>query len=189
MYFPLYAGSENNGTLAVRSTGDVSQFALPIQEIVQQLDRDLPVSDILTMNQLVGKSTLDASFDAKLLLAFAVLSLGLAAVGLFGVVSYMVAQRTTEIGIRIALGAQRKSVLSLVLLDGLRPAFVGLALGIVGSIVAAQLIRSMLYGIRALDPIVFLFVIAVLLSVSGAACVIPAWRASRLDPMVTLRAE
>ncbi len=189
MYFPLYAGSENNETLAVRSTGDVSQFALPIQKIVQQLDRDLPVSDILTMNQLIGKSTVDASFDAKILLAFAVLSLGLAAVGLFGVVSYMVAQRTTEIGIRIALGARRESVLSLVLLDGLRPAFVGLALGIIASIVAAQLIRSMLYGIRPLDPIVFLFVIAILLSVSSAACVIPAWRASRLDPMVALRAE
>jgi predicted permease len=189
MYFPLYEGTENDGTLAVRSATDVTQFALPIQRIVQEIDRDLPVSDILTMDQLIGKSTVDVSFDATLLLAFAVLSVVLAAVGLFGVLSYVVAQRTTEIGIRVALGAQRKSVLRLVLLDGLRPALLGLALGIAGSIGASQLIRSMLYGTRPLDPFVFFAVIIILLFVACAACLIPAWRASRLDPMVALRAE
>jgi len=193
MYFPiytsLYGGVPNSATLAVRSTRDVTGLALPIQQVVQQLDPELPVSDILTMEQVIGKSTLDANFDATLLLAFAVLSLVLAAVGLFGVLSYIVAQRTSEIGIRIALGAQREKVLSLVLLDGLRPALFGLVLGIVGSIAAAQLIRSMLYGIRPLDPAVFFSVIAILLSVAAGACLIPAWRASGLDPMVALRAE
>jgi putative ABC transport system permease protein len=189
MYFPLYDGTENDGTLAVRSTADVSQFALPIQKIVQELDHDLAVSDVLTMDQLIGKSTVDASFDATLLLAFAVLSLILAAVGLFGVLSYIVAQRTTEIGIRVALGAQRENVLRFVLVDGLRPALLGLALGIAGSIGASQLIRSMLYGTRPLDPSVFLGVAAILLCVACAACLIPAWRASRLDPMTALRAE
>jgi putative ABC transport system permease protein len=118
-----------------------------------------------------------------------VLSLGLAAVGLFGVLSYIIAQRTSEIGIRIALGAQRENVLKLVLLDGLRPAFFGLAFGIAGSIAAAQLIRSMLYGTRPLDPAVFLTVITLLMSVAAAACLIPAWRASRMDPMQALRNE
>lgn len=188
MYFPLYEGTENDGTLAVRSTAEVSQFALPIQRIVQELDHELAVSDVLTMDQLIGKSTADASFDATLLLAFAVLSLILAAVGLFGVLSYVVAQRTTEIGIRVALGAQRESVLRLVLVDGLRPALLGLAVGIAGSIGAAQLIRSMLYGTRPLDPSVFFGVAAILLCVACAACLIPAWRASRLDPMTALRA-
>ena len=193
MYFPLYAimyqGVPNDATLAVRSSGDVTLLALPIQQVVQQLDRELAVSDILTMDQMIGKSTLDSSFDATLLLAFAVLSLILAAVGLFGVLSYIVAQRTAEIGIRIALGAQRERVLSLVLLDGLRPAFFGLALGVAASAGAAHLIRSMLYGVSPLDPAVFVSVIAMLSLVAAAACLIPAWRASRMDPMVALRAE
>jgi len=188
MYFPLYEGTENDVTLAIRSTAEVSQFALPVQRIVQELDHELAVSDVLTMDQLIGKSTVDASFDATLLLAFAVLSLILAAVGLFGVLSYIVAQRTTEIGIRVALGAQQESVLRLVLVDGLRPALLGLAVGIAGSIGAAQLIRSMLYGTRPLDPSVFFGVAAILLCVACAACLIPAWRASRLDPMTALRA-
>jgi predicted permease len=189
MYFPLYDGTENDGTLAVRSSAEVSQFALPIQRIVQELDHDLAVSDVLTMDQIIGKSTVDASFEAMLLLAFAVLSLILAAVGLFGVLSYIVAQRTTEIGIRVALGAQRESVLRLVLVDGLRPALLGLALGIAGSVGASQLIRSMLYDTRPLDPSVFFGVAAILLCVACAACLIPAWRASRLDPMAALRTE
>jgi len=189
MYFPLYAGKEGGGTLAVRSMGDVTRLAVPIQQVVQQLDGELPVSDILTMDQIIGKSTLDSSFDATLLLVFAVLSLVLAAVGLFGVLSYIVAQRTAEIGIRIALGAQRETVLSLVLLDGLRPAFFGLAFGVAASVGAAQLIRSMLYGISPLDPSVFVSVIVMLLLVAAAACLVPAWRASRLDLTAALRAE
>src|SRR6202035_1973028 len=107
-YFPLDAGVETVGTLVIRSSHDLEQFALPVQRIVSEMDPDLPVSDILTMNQLLGKTTLNQSFNTTLLVAFAALSLVLAAVGLFGVMSYLAAQRTTEIGIRIALGAKRE---------------------------------------------------------------------------------
>jgi putative ABC transport system permease protein len=188
-YYPLYSGSSNNGVLVIRAGRNVEQLALPVQRIVQKLDHDLPVSDVLTMDQLLGKSTLDESFNATLLVGFAVLSLLLAAVGLFGVLSYVVAQRTGEIGIRIALGAQREQVLSTVLLDGLRPALFGLALGLAGSVAVVRLIRSMLFQTQPLDPAVFAGVAVTLLLVSAAACLIPAWRASRLDPMQALRTE
>jgi ABC-type antimicrobial peptide transport system permease subunit len=167
----------------------VTQYALPVQQVVQQMDRDLPVSDILTMDQVVGRNTADANFDATLLLIFAASSLLLAAVGLFGVLSYIVAQRTTEIGIRIALGAQHDQVVRLVLGDGLRPALYGLVLGLAVSAAVTRLLESMLYRTQALDPRVFVAVSGALVVVAAAACLAPAWRASRLDPMQALRTE
>jgi predicted permease len=189
MYFPLYSGSENGATLAVRSSRDVSQFALPIQRIVQELDRDLPVAHVLTMDQIIGNSTVDASFNATLLLAFAMLSLVLASVGLYGVLSYLVAQRTSEIGVRMALGAVPSEVLRLTLTDGMRPAMLGLGFGLAAGAAATRLIRDLLYGVQPLDASVFISVAAILLSVGMAACVLPAWRASRLDPVRALRME
>jgi putative ABC transport system permease protein len=189
MYFPLYSGQWPNASIAVRSDGDVTTLALPIQKILGQLDPDLPVSDVLTMDQSIGRSTMDASFTSSLVLAFAVIALILAAVGLYGVLSYIVTQRTGEIGIRIALGAQRSTVLRLILADGLRPAWIGLLLGLAASGFAVQLIRSMLYGTRALDWVLFAEVGLLLSIVAGIACAIPAWKASRLDPMQALRTD
>lgn len=188
-YHPLFEGDENYGTLAIRSRQDVSQLALPVQQVIHSLDRDLPVSDVLTMNQLLGKSTLDQSFDATLITSLAVLSLLLAAAGLFGVLSYVVAQRSGEIGIRIALGAQRDQVLRATLADGLRPALIGLLLGLGASAATTHFIKSMLYETQPLDPAVFAAVAALLLASAALACIVPAWRASRLDPMRVLRME
>ncbi|MGA8089143.1 MAG: ABC transporter permease [Terracidiphilus sp.] len=188
-YFSLESGEAPVVTIVIRSNQDVAQFALPVQRIVSDMDRDLAVSDILTMNQLLGKSTLDSSFNATLLAALALLSLILAAVGLFGVLSYIVAQRTSEIGIRIALGAQREQVLRLMLVDGMWPALLGLTVGLAVSVEAARLIRTMLYETQPLDPTVFSGVAAILLAVAALACLLPAWRASRLDPMQALRTE
>jgi predicted permease len=188
-YYPLFTGFYGTGTLVLRSGRDVTALALPVQRIIQEMDHDLPVSDVLTMDQLLGKSTLNESFNAMLLTGFAVMSLLLAAAGIFGVLSYIVAQRTNEIGIRMALGAQRDRVLGQVLLDGLKPAFAGLVFGLASSVAAVRSVGSMLYETRTLDPAVFLLVSVVLVLVAGAACMVPAWRASQLDPMQALRAE
>jgi predicted permease len=188
-YLPLDAGIEAVGTLVIRSSHDPEQFALPVQRIVSEMDPDLPVSDILTMNQLLGKSTLDQAFNTTLLVAFATLSLILAAVGLFGVMSYVAAQRTNEIGIRIALGAKREHVMRKMLLDGMWPAVVGLVGGLAASLEASRLMRDLLYEIKPLDPEVFAAVAATLMAAAVFACIVPAWRASRLDPIQALRAE
>jgi putative ABC transport system permease protein len=188
-YHALRSGRAKGGTLTIRARRNVESLAMPVQRIINDLDHDLPVSDVLTLDQVVGKSTLNESFNTTLLLAFAMLATLLAAVGLFGVLSYVVAQRTTEIGIRMALGAQRDQVLRRVLFDGMRPALFGLVLGIGGGAAVVRLMRSMLYETQPLDPAVFAVVAAALLLVAALACSVPAWRASRLDPMQALRTE
>jgi predicted permease len=189
MYFPIYSGIFGRATIVVRSPRDPSSLALPIQKLIAQMDADLPVSDVLTMEQLVSGSTINASFTASLILAFAVLSLLLAAAGLYGVLSYLMTQRKNEIGVRMALGAGRMEVLRLMLADGLRPAAAGLIAGLGFGALAAGFMRSMLYGVQPLDQAVFLTAAVLLAVVTCAACMVPAWRASRIDPMVALRYE
>jgi predicted permease len=191
MYTPILAGSHNvNGfALAVRTASDPLAIALPVQKQIAALDPQLPVSDVFTMEEVIGRSVGSASLSATLVLAFAVLSLLLASVGLYGVLSYLAAQRTVEIGVRIALGAQREQVLRLMLFSGLRPALLGLVLGLGAGAAAVRLLRSMLYETQPLDPAIFAAVAAVLLLVAALACLAPAWRASHLDPMQALRTE
>jgi putative ABC transport system permease protein len=131
MYFPLYSGTWTGAAIAVRSDMNAAALAAPIEKLLAEFDPDLPVANVLTMEQALGKSTLDESFTSTLVLVFAVIALLLAAVGLYGVLVYLGTQRTGEIGIRIALGATRNSVLGLMLMDGLRPAVAGLVLGLV----------------------------------------------------------
>jgi putative ABC transport system permease protein len=190
MYFPVLDGESDLGlTLAVRTASDPLALSIPIQKEIAKLDPELPVSDVLTMQQIIAQSLGNAGLSASLVLAFAVLSLLLASVGLYGVLSYLTTQRTGEIGVRMALGAQRGQVLRLMLGDGLRPALYGLMLGLAASAGAVRLIQSMLYGTRPLDPAIFAAVAATLLLVAALACLVPAWRASRIDPMQALRIE
>jgi ABC-type antimicrobial peptide transport system permease subunit len=155
--------------LVVRIATDPLQFSVPVQEAIASLDPELAVSNVLTMDQIIGELLGNASLSARLVLAFAILSLILAAVGLYGVLSYLAAQRTTELGIRMAPGAQRDQLLRLMLLDGLTPALCGLGLGLVGGVAATRIFQSMLFGTKPLDPLVLSGVIGTLLAVAVLA--------------------
>jgi len=192
MYFPILEGNTGGANfqmLALRTASEPLQFSVPVQKWIASLDPELPVSEVRTMNQVIGESLVNASLCATLVLAFAILSLLLASVGLYGVLSYLTAQRTTELGIRMALGAKRGQLLQLMLVDGLRPALFGLGLGLVVSVAATRVLQSLLFGTRPLDPVVLCGVIATLFAVAVLACLVPAWRASRIDPMWALRTE
>jgi predicted permease len=189
MYIPIYGNDYSIATVVVRSTHDVDKLAMPVEKLIGKLDADLPVSNVTTLEETIHKTTTDSQFDSLLVVGFAVIALVLAAAGLYGVLAYLITQRRTEIGIRIALGAQREQVARQMLGDGLRPALYGLVLGLGASALVTRLIESMLYQTRALDPAVLAAVSLILLVVASAACLLPAWRASRVDPMQALRTE
>jgi len=189
LYWPLYGNGYSVATIVIRSPHDVESLAVPVQKVLGRLDPELPVWGVMTLREAIGKSTVDSEFDSILVLGFAVIALVLAAAGLYGVLSYLVTQRTGEIGIRIALGAKRTQLLRLVLLDGLRPAIVGMLIGLPASAAVVRLIRSMLYETQPFDFGVFAAVMGVFLLVAIAACMVPAWQAARLDPMQALRNE
>jgi putative ABC transport system permease protein len=173
----------------VRTGADPLSSSVPIQKKIAELDPELAVSNVLTMQQIVQESLGNQSLSASLVLSFALLSLALACVGLYGVLSYLTTQRTGEIGVRIALGARRDQLVKLLLGDGLRPALYGLVLGLIASTAAVRLVRSMLYETRPLDPEIFVAVAVMLMAMATLSCFIPAWRASHMDPMQALRAE
>jgi predicted permease len=160
-----------------------------IQQEFKQLDSAVPVANYRTMQQLVAKAVARPRFSALLLGLFATSALLLTVVGLYGVVAYGVNQRTREIGIRMALGAQRADVLALVIRQGMKPALIGLGIGLAGAVAITRLLASQLYEVQATDPLSFGLVAVGLVLVSGAACYVPARRATKIDPMVALRFE
>ena len=153
------------------------------------MDKDLPIFGIQPMSNLVSASLTARRFSAELIGAFSMLALVLASIGVYGVIAYWVAQRTRELGIRMALGARPNDVLKLVLGRGARLAGMGVAIGLVAALAVGPVLRSQLYGISAFDPIVFACVPVVLLGVALAAGYVPAMRAMRVDPIVALREE
>jgi predicted permease len=190
-YLALLNGRDDDAVLAARgnSNVDVESLATPIQKIFGQLDPDLPVANVLTMRQNIGAATVQDQFNSILALVFAIIALVLAAVGLYGVLSYLVTQRTTEFGIRMALGAQRKEVMRLTLADGLPPVLIGLLAGLAGGAGVVRLIRSMLYGMSPFDWSVFAVVVVVITLTAAMASIFPAWRTAQLNPVQSLRAE
>jgi putative ABC transport system permease protein len=176
-------------SLIVRARGDVSDFGPAVRQAIWSVDKNQPVVRIATMDSLLATLSAERRFALILFEVFAFAALLLAAAGIYGVLSGNVAERTREIGVRAALGASRASILALVLRQGMLLTGVGVAIGLVGATAATQAIAAMLFGISRLDPITYFGVIALLGIVSAIACAVPAWRASRVDPAITLRAE
>jgi putative ABC transport system permease protein len=156
---------------------------------VNELDKELPVSDIGTLAGSIAHSTREQRFTVALLGAFALLALALAAVGIYGVISYTVTCHTHEIGVRMTLGAERRRIIGMVVRRALLLGSVGVAVGIVAGLALTRLLRSMLFGVSATDPAVFVGVSLFLLAVTALAGYVPARRAARVDPLVALRHE
>ncbi len=177
------------GYLAVKTTADPLQVASAVRDQIWAVDKDQPVADVMPMQTIVDEELSPRQMQAKLLGIFAGIALVLASLGIYAVLSYAVAQRTQEIGVRMALGAQRPDILRMVIGRGLALTFAGVGIGLAGAIALTRVLRSLLYGINANDPLTFAAVAATLSAVALLACYIPAYRATRVDPIVALRHE
>jgi putative ABC transport system permease protein len=176
-------------SLVVRARDDAAALAPAVQRAVWSVDKDQPIVRVATMRDLLAASAASRRFALTLLEVFAVAALVLATAGIYGVVSGSVTERAREIGLRSALGASRADIVGLVLGQGLRLAAVGVAIGIVGAVAASRAVAAMLFGVSSLDLATYLGVVLLLGAAAVTACAVPAWRAARVDPVTTLRAE
>jgi len=178
-----------NQFLVVRTTGAPLAMAEAVRRELQAVDSTVAAADIRASGYYVDAATAARRFSVELLAGFAGLALLMAAIGIYGVVSYTVVQRTREIGVRIALGAEMRDIVGMVLGEGVRRTAVGVALGFAGALAASHAVRGLLYGVGATDPVTYAAVIALLLAVTIVACLLPAWRAARVSPLVALRGD
>ena len=188
-YFSMAQFTFNDNWVLVRTRNDPSAFVPTLRQIVWAMDRDLPLETVRTMDEIVGDTIADSRFNTALLSLFAVVALLLAAIGIYGVLSFTVAQRTAEIGIRMALGAQRSSVLRLVVGRGMVLALTGVVIGGIGAVFATRALERLVFGVSTTDPAIFGIVAVILSAVAATAASVPALRASRVDPLVALRSE
>ena len=187
LYRSLAQWPDGGINVVIRTTGDPLALAGPARDVVRGLDPNLPVASVRTMNEVVGEATARSRMSSYLLAAFATLALVLAGIGLYGIISYAVTQRRGEIGVRVALGAERGNILRLIVRQGMVLTVAGLALGLLGSLALTRLLRSLLFGVTTTDPVTFLAVPLVLASVALLASYLPASRAARVDPAIALR--
>jgi len=176
-------------TFVLRTESDPHTLAGAVRNVIQQMDKNQPVMDVATMDDVIATSIAPRRFNAMLLSIFALLALILAAVGIYGVVAYSCSQLTHEFGIRMALGAERRQVLRIVLAASARTALGGAALGLLAAVGLTRLMSSMLYGISAHDPLTLAGVTFLLFLVALVGAYVPARRATRVDPLVALRCE
>jgi putative ABC transport system permease protein len=193
VYIPYHQyrreGWSNSLMLAVRSSTGSEKMLSGIHEQVTSLDPDQPVTNVATMEERFNKSLSQPRFSMMLLGLFAAVALLLAGVGIYGVMSYVVTQRTHEVGIRMALGAQASDVLRLVVGQGMKVAMIGIGIGLIAAFALTRVMRTLLFGVSTTDPLTFTIIALVLAAVALVACIIPAHRATKVDPMVALRYE
>jgi putative ABC transport system permease protein len=175
--------------IMAQTSGDPASLAGSVRQVLRSIDSALPAFGVAPLAATVTESVAQRRFSMLLLTLFAGIAVFLAAVGLYGVVAYTVTQRTQEIGVRMAIGAQRADVLRMVVGDGLKLATIGVVLGIGAALALARVIKSMLFGVTQFDAASYAVTAAALLAVAALACYVPARRAMRVDPLVALRAE
>jgi putative ABC transport system permease protein len=189
IYVPYWQRPRLSASLLVRTAMDPRGVAAGVREAIRQLDADVPVPEMQTLREVMSDSVAQRRFQMTLVMLFAAAALALAGFGIYGVVSYSVARRRTEMGIRLALGARPADLQRMVLWQGIRPVVAGLAVGIAGALAAGRILSSLLFQVNARDPLTMGAVALVLLAVAVAAAVAPARRATRVDPMRALRFE
>ena len=188
-YAPEAQDTQNPLTFVIRTKGDAQALAAFAREQVHAIDKDLAVTDVVTLQDEVHGSVKEQRFRTALLSGFAAVALLLAAIGIYGVLAYLVTQRSREIGIRMALGAQRGRVLEMVLRQGMQPVLFGALAGAAAAAAVTRFIRGLLFGVEALDLGTYVLTVLALIAVAMCACYIPARRATLVDPMVALREE
>ncbi len=189
VYFPQLQQHDNGGYLVVRATADPAALSSAITREIHAVDRDVSVYDIRTMQDRLHDSLARQRFSTTMLGAFAMFALLLAAVGIFGVLSYLVSRCTHDIGVRIALGAQPANIVSLVVRQGMQLAAIGIAAGVIGALALTRVMASLLFGVTPTDALTFGAVVLILATVAFFATLLPARRAAAVDPMVALREE
>jgi putative ABC transport system permease protein len=189
LYLSSYQDAWQGMSLVVRSTAEPESVAGAVRQAVTEVDRTVPVSEVETMGHILSTSVTQPRFNLFLVGVFSIMALLLSAAGIYGVTSYSVNQRTHELGIRMALGAQVSDVLRLILRQGMAVIVVGLMIGLGAAFPLLKLMKSLLFGVSETDPLTFVFSTAVLMSVALVACYIPARRATKVDPLEALRYE
>jgi|KBSMisStandDraft_5_1062788.scaffolds.fasta_scaffold162244_2 ABC-type antimicrobial peptide transport system permease subunit len=189
LYMPYWQRSRGEMTLVVRTPVREDAASQEMRAAIRQVDRQLPVEHFQTMTERLDESVAQRRFQMQLVTLFAICALLLASLGIYGVVAYSVAQRTNEIGIRMALGAHRASIGQMVLQEGLRPVIGGLIAGVIAALALGRTLESLLFGVQVVDPLTIVMVVVLLLAVATGAVILPALRATRVNPVDALRYE